>query len=77
MIVKEEKFLYYKGFIGSIEFSREDNVYHGRILGLTASISYEGQSIKTLKEDFEESIEDYLEFCAQKNVEPEKSVVVV
>jgi len=77
MIMKEEKFLYYKGFIGSIEFSREDNLHHGRVLGLTALISYEGQSIETLKGDFKESIEEYLEFCEGKNIKPEKSVIMV
>lgn len=51
-------------------------MFYGRVLGLQASLPYEGQSIEMLKEDFESSVEEYLEFCIENDIQPEKSVVV-
>lgn len=42
----------YKGYTGSIEFSAEDNVYFGKIIGIRSLISYEGETAKELLEDF-------------------------
>lgn len=41
----------YKGYTGSIEFSAEDNVYFGKIIGIRSLISYEGETAKELLED--------------------------
>ena len=35
-------------------------------------ISYEGESVEGLKEDFEAAVDDYLDLCAEKGLEPEK-----
>ena len=36
-------------------------------------ISYEGESAKELIQDFHEAVDDYLELCAEKRIEPEKA----
>lgn len=36
------------------------------------SISFEGTTVKELKKDFRDAIEDYLETCKQINKDPEK-----
>ena len=65
--------LNYKGYKGSAEYSREDECFHGQVLGLENSlILYEGSTLEELKEDFEESIENYLDRCLKKGVQPEK-----
>lgn len=38
----------YKGYTGCIEFSAEDNVYFGKIIGIRSLISYEGETAKEL-----------------------------
>ncbi len=63
----------YKGYCGSIEFSEEDGVFYGKVLGVRALISYEGESATELIEDFHGAVDDYLEMCAQQNKEPEKA----
>ncbi|MCL1806696.1 MAG: type II toxin-antitoxin system HicB family antitoxin [Oscillospiraceae bacterium] len=63
----------YKGYYGSVEFSDEDNVFFGRIIGINDRITYEGDNVQTLRRDFEEAVEDYLEICAQMGKEPEKA----
>lgn len=55
--------LKYKDFIGSVEFSAEDDVFHGEILGINDLIMFEGNSVDELKKDFEETVEDYIQFC--------------
>ena len=64
--------LTYKGYNGSVNYSAEDNCLYGKILGINDVILYEGNTIAELKLDFEESVDDYLEFCAEIGKEPQK-----
>jgi len=66
--------LKYKGYIGSVEYSSEDDCLFGKVLGLNKIlISYEGCTIRELKTDFTEGIEQYLEHCKEQGITPEKS----
>lgn len=65
--------LEYKGYTGSIEFSEEDSLFFGKVLGIRSLISFEGQSAKELVEDFHGAVDDYLTYCAEQNIEPEKA----
>lgn len=63
----------YKDYIGSVEFSEEDQLFYGKVLGIHSLISYEGESAKELIQDFHEAVDDYLELCVEKRIEPEKA----
>ena len=63
----------YKGYVGSVEFSEEDAIFHGKVQGIRALISYEGITAQELINDFHNSIDDYLELCSEENIEPEKA----
>ena len=63
----------YKDYIGSVEFSEEDQIFYGKVLRIHSLISYEGESAKELIRDFHEAVDDYLELCAEKRIEPEKA----
>lgn len=52
--------LQYKGYIGSIEFSEEDNLFFGKVIGIRSLISYEGRTISELTNDFHSAIDHYL-----------------
>ena len=65
--------LHYKEYIGSVEFSEEDAVFHGRVIGINPMISFEGDSVSAITEDFHNAVEEYLEFCAETGKQPEKS----
>ncbi|OOQ58170.1 type II toxin-antitoxin system HicB family antitoxin [Mucilaginibacter pedocola] len=65
--------LQYKNYYASVQFSAEDEVFHGKILGVSDLITFEGESVKELKAAFEEAVEDYLETCAEIGKEPEKA----
>ena len=62
----------YKDYCGSVEFSDEDNVFFGRIIGINDRITFEGDSVESLRKDFQEAVDEYLEICSQMNKEPEK-----
>lgn len=61
----------YKGYIGSVEFSQEDALFFGKVLGIRALISYEGSNAKELIKDFKNAVDDYLESCKKNGVKPE------
>ena len=63
----------YKGYVGSVEFSEEVALFFGKVLGVRALISYEGENARDLVEDFHSAVDDYLELCAAEGVEPEKA----
>jgi len=66
-------YLHHKGYSGSVEYSEADKCLFGKILGLRNSlILYEGNSLDELKADFEAGVENYLDRCLSKKIEPEK-----
>lgn len=57
------KHLSYKGYTGSIEYSREDDLLFGKVLGIKGLISYEGETGHALEDDFKQAIDEYLSDC--------------
>ena len=50
----------YKGYVGTVEFSKTDKAFYGKVLDTKALISYEGQNTSELIKDFHNAIDDYL-----------------
>jgi len=69
---RTSNYLHYKDYVGSLEFSEEDAVFHGRVVGIKAMISFEGESVQSITEDFHNAVDEYLEFCSGNNIKPEK-----
>ncbi|GHV05592.1 DNA repair protein HhH-GPD [Clostridia bacterium] len=63
----------HKGYYGTVEFSDVDNILFGKVIGIRGLISYEGDSVQSLKTDFEGAVDEYLELCAAKGDEPGKT----
>ena len=51
----------HKGYVGSVEFSEADGIFYGKVMGIHSLISYEGESVKELLDDFHGAVDDYLE----------------
>ncbi|MEK8088679.1 type II toxin-antitoxin system HicB family antitoxin [Thermithiobacillus plumbiphilus] len=66
--------LEHQGYFGSVEYSAEDEVLHGRLLNIHDIVTYEGQSVDELKAHFVESVEGYLQMCAELGKAPDKPV---
>ncbi|MCF8371843.1 MAG: type II toxin-antitoxin system HicB family antitoxin [Bacteroidales bacterium] len=66
------RFLEYNGYTGTIEYSHEDGLLFGKVLGINGLISYEGDTGKALEDDFKTAIDDYLSTCKENDMQPEK-----
>ena len=63
----------YRGYTGSIEYSENDQVFYGKVLGLRSLISYEGDTVDELLENFREAVDDYLAVCEEVGISPERA----
>jgi predicted HicB family RNase H-like nuclease len=63
----------YKGYTGVFEFDPSIDAFHGRIVGLRDVVTFEGRSLDELRRAMAESVEDYLELCAEAGKDPERS----
>lgn len=61
----------YKGYYGSVHYSDEDRVFHGKIEFIRSLVSYEGTDVKNLRSAFEEAVDDYLQLCSDLKKEPD------
>lgn len=61
----------YRGYVGSVHYNEEDEIFYGRVEYIRSLISFEGYDVKSLKQAFHESVDDYLETCIQQNCRPE------
>ena len=62
----------YKGYIGTVRYSEEDELFYGKIESINDLIMFEGKSVKGLKKEFREAVADYLETCSKMGREPQK-----
>jgi predicted HicB family RNase H-like nuclease len=66
--------LEYKGYYGSIEYSKADKCLHGKVLGMSKDlILYEGNTVMELEEDFNAAVDSYIESCEEMGIAPRKS----
>jgi predicted HicB family RNase H-like nuclease len=63
--------LQYKGYDGSVLYSAEDRLLHGRILGIRDMVSFEGVDVKSLEKNFKAAVDEYLAFCAAEGKTPD------
>jgi predicted HicB family RNase H-like nuclease len=68
-----DNMLKYKEFIGSVEYSDDDECFFGKILGITDLVTFEGDSVIALKNAFTEAVEDYIVLCREANKEPQNT----
>jgi|SRR5690606_28408683 len=55
--------LTYKGYYGTVSYNADDEVLHGKIIGINDLVTYEGESTATLKNAFHEAVDDYISTC--------------
>lgn len=63
----------YKGYLGSVNYDNEDRIFYGKVEYIRSLISYEGDSVESLRDSFCEAVDDYLSLAKEKNIEPEES----
>jgi predicted HicB family RNase H-like nuclease len=61
----------YKNYIGYYEWEEDDKVFYGRLQGICDIVTFEGNTIEAIEKDFQETVDDYLEWLLMKGDEPE------
>lgn len=64
--------IHYNGYTGVFEFDPSKDAFHGRVAGLQDVVTFEGRSLDELRREMANSVDDYLEFCAEVGKEPER-----
>ncbi len=62
----------YKGYHAKIEFDVDECTLFGKIDGITDLVTFESRNPLLIKNEFEKSVDDYLEFCKEVGKEPDK-----
>jgi predicted HicB family RNase H-like nuclease len=62
----------YKGYLGIVEYDDKAKVFHGDIINTRDVITFQGTSVQEIENAFKESVDDYLEWCEQDGITPEK-----
>jgi len=62
----------YKGYLGLVEYDDEAGIFHGEVINLRDVITFQGETVQELRRAFQESVDDYLAFCAERGEEPER-----
>ena len=65
-------YLKHKGYWGAVEYSAEDGLLHGKIIGINDLVTYEANSVQELEQSFMDAVDDYLQTCIDLDKEPNK-----
>ena len=62
----------YKGYIGMVEYDDDAKIFHGDVINTRDVITFEGESVKEIEQAFHDSVDDYIAWCKEDGVIPEK-----
>lgn len=62
----------YKGFRSRIEYSADDNLFVGRLLGIRDIVTFHGETVAELRSEMESSVDFYVEVCERAGKEAKK-----
>ena len=62
----------YKGYSANIEVDLEAEIIFGRVFDINDVVTFKAQTIEEARQEFPNSIDDYLEFCKKLGQEPDK-----
>lgn len=62
----------YKVYSAKVEFDDDADIFHGEVVNLRDVIAFEGETVQQLKRAFQDSVDDYLDFCAKRGENLEK-----
>ncbi len=63
----------YKDFTAKVEFSADDNVFIGRLVGIDDIVMFEAETVGGLKKAFEDAVEFHIEVCEKAGKKAKKS----
>ena len=64
--------LEHKGYTGQVEFDGEAGIFHGEVLDTRDVITFQGTTVDEIEQAFQDSVDDYIEFCSERGEEPDR-----
>lgn len=71
-ITKDPMPFTYKGYVATISYDRNSNMFQGKVDGVISNLSFEDSTVDGLEKKFRETIDEYLEWCEENGREPEE-----
>jgi predicted HicB family RNase H-like nuclease len=62
----------YKGYVGVARVDTDAGVIRGKVVNARDTITFQGKTVPEAEQAFRDSVDDYLEFCAEEGIEPER-----
>jgi predicted HicB family RNase H-like nuclease len=62
----------HKGYLGLARIDDEAGLIRGRVVNTRDMITFHGRTVEEARQAFQDSVDDYLEFCAARGEAPEK-----
>ena len=59
--MKEYGVLDSRGYKGTVSYSVDDSVWHGKIVGISDLVTYEADSYEELVEEFKDAVLEYMD----------------
>jgi hypothetical protein len=64
--------LEYKGYKAEYTWDDDANAFYGEVINIRDVISFQSETKQDIEEAFRESVDEYLNFCKEREEEPEK-----
>ncbi len=62
----------YKGFTASVEVDVEAGILFGKVIDINDVITFKAKTVDEARQEFQNSVDDYLAFCEELGEEPDK-----
>ena len=70
--MKKDNMLHYKGYSAKPEYSVEDKMFYGTILGIDDLVDFSSEDARRIEEEFHSAVDDYIAFCEEIGKPPQK-----
>lgn len=71
--MEKDVVLSYRGYTAQPEYSADDGVYYGRVLGIRDLVDFQAEKASELESEFRKAVDDYLAFCKEIGKEPART----
>lgn len=62
----------YKDYIANVEYDDENKIFSGEVINTRTVITFHGTTVDELENEFHASVDDYLDWCQEDGIDPEK-----
>lgn len=62
----------YKGYVGVARVDTDAGVIRGEVVNTRDTITFQGTTVPEAERAFHDSVDDYLEFCAEQGTTPDR-----